>query len=506
MIDPNRLIDAYLDGTLSQEQLDQLEHDLATNPKYADAFAAAMMISELLGQRFEQESITKTMQLGDGSFIGEADLQHLQDDYDHAEADLVTILKLDAEPVKTPSFTESAWAIAYGVKCLVRSKPTPFITSAIAALLLIAIWLISPFASNGPAAPGTEFASPPTEISKPVLATLTAQHNATWTEGALAPGSPLHAGDRLTLTAGFAEITTNRGAVAILEAPATIELLNNDNALHLHAGKLVGICETESAKGFVVRTPHMDITDLGTRFGVDANSITTEVHVLQGEIEAATVSSGSGEEDSVARLVEGEALSCEAGKIQRITLDANRFATSAHTHILPGTGLHLNDNEIDRAWQIAAIDGELLDEPIGLNVFIDADRKKLANNEPALAQWINYSPPNWEEGANDNRVYTLQTTIVIPSNIDLDDSSLVMDYVADDYVAGLVINGRPADISNLTSQKKRKGRIILSASEYGLVSGVNTVEFQIFNRIKHIGLHMSWRVQGDAGRLSTIYP
>ena len=31
-------------------------------------------------------------------------------------------------------------------------------------------------------------------------------------------------------------ITTERGAVVILEAPATIELLDNDNALRLHTG------------------------------------------------------------------------------------------------------------------------------------------------------------------------------------------------------------------------------------------------------------------------------
>jgi hypothetical protein len=121
-------------------------------------------------------------------------------------------------------------------------------------------------------------------IPTDAVATLTNTHNALWAERALARGSELTPNQRLTLTAGFAEITTKRGAIAILEAPATIELLDNDNALHLHAGKLVGICETDSSKGFLVRTPHMDIIDIGTRFGVDVSGDDVTASVFSGEV------------------------------------------------------------------------------------------------------------------------------------------------------------------------------------------------------------------------------
>ncbi|MFK7790973.1 MAG: FecR domain-containing protein, partial [Phycisphaeraceae bacterium] len=133
------------------------------------------------------------------------------------------------------------------------------------------------------------------------VATLTATYNATWAptgrasspSHTLSPGSKLHAGDRLTLSAGFAEITTVEGAIAILQAPATIELLDNNNALRLHTGKLVGICETPSSKGFLVRTPHMDVIDLGTRFGVDATQATaSKVHVFEGEIQVSESTDG----------------------------------------------------------------------------------------------------------------------------------------------------------------------------------------------------------------------
>ena len=157
--------------------------------------------------------------------------------------------------------------------------------AGLAACLMIAVTLTlvlitgssnpNPTAQQNDTNPTTLRTTPATNP----VATLTATHNAVWTSsqaegasapgssGSLTPGSNLYPNQRLTLTAGFAEITTKRGAVAILEAPATIELLDNNNALRLHTGKLVGICETASSKGFVVRTPHMDITDLGTRFG-----------------------------------------------------------------------------------------------------------------------------------------------------------------------------------------------------------------------------------------------
>ena len=495
MNEPTHELEAYYAGTADEHQLRTIEAWLHADPANAREFMDQLHFRELLAERLHERSNSTANVL--------AELADLES---KSQADIVTVgldlsskSSMDRGPLSKHDLVAAG---SYLLHHTLTPKVIATLATAAAVLLgvVLAIVLLGGPDEQQQIVEGPERSNTPTPT---IVANLTAEHEAVWDRR---PGGDLYAGQRFTLTQGFAEITTQRGAIIILEAPATIEMMDSSNAIHLHAGKLVGICEIDYSKGLLVRTPQLDIRDLGTRFGVDTNSITTEVHVLQGEIEAATVLSGSGEEDSVARLVEGEALSCEAGDIQRITLDANRFATSAHTHILPGTGLDLSNTEIDRAWQITAIDGELLNEPIGLNVFIDAERKKLAINEPELAQWINYSPPNWEEGENDNRVYTLQTTIVIPSNIDLDDSSLVMDYVADDYVAGLVINGRPADISNLTSQKKRKGRIILSASEHGLVSGVNTVEFQIFNRIKHIGLHMSWRVQGDAGRLSTIYP
>ena len=160
----------------------------------------------------------------------------------------------------------------------------------VAAAILVAVTLFlvfgpgdddtaaDPLAGNPPAD-----VNPVTPDVRPVpVATLTAERDAAWDR---LPGQELYAGQRFTLTQGLAEITTQRGAVAIIEAPATIELIDSPNAIHLHTGKLVGICETQLSQGFTVHTPAMDIVDLGTEFGVEVHGRQVTATVFAGEIE-----------------------------------------------------------------------------------------------------------------------------------------------------------------------------------------------------------------------------
>lgn len=144
--------------------------------------------------------------------------------------------------------------------------------AGIAALIVLAgvlaFVLLSPGNQQAPLAQGDT-----QQPAERTVARLTGQQDAVWQDAAgrvieLRIQDKLTAGQRLTLVRGFAELTTNHGAMAKLEGPCTVGLVDHDNALRLHAGKLVGICETASSKGFTVRTPQMDVIDLGTRFGV----------------------------------------------------------------------------------------------------------------------------------------------------------------------------------------------------------------------------------------------
>ncbi|MEM9347818.1 MAG: LamG-like jellyroll fold domain-containing protein [Planctomycetota bacterium] len=178
-------------------------------------------------------------------------------------------------------------------RVIVIPRSIAWLASAAAVLLIAAavFWHGSEPKTNQPIADNNTQPPDLEPITPRLVAMLTAEHDAVWDRR---PGTGLYAGQRLTLTKGFVQITTQRGAVAALEAPATIELIDSPNAIRLHTGKLVGICETESSKGFLVRTPHMDVIDIGTRFGVDAtNPGDTKVLVIRGEIEVSTNKPGS---------------------------------------------------------------------------------------------------------------------------------------------------------------------------------------------------------------------
>ncbi|MEM6259895.1 MAG: LamG-like jellyroll fold domain-containing protein [Planctomycetota bacterium] len=193
------------------------------------------------------------------------------------------------------------------------------VLSGFAAVLVLGVILLPVFREVGDAPAAHEWVvdDPPVvpQVDEPeetpppvapmVVATLTADHDAQWAQGVLAPGSPLRAGQRLTLTQGFAEITTRRGAVAILEAPATIELFDSLNALWLYAGKLVGDVPPE-ATGFTVYTPTAQVVDHGTLFGVEVEKDgSTRAAVFEGEVELFELGKQFGSPDRSVRLTSG---------------------------------------------------------------------------------------------------------------------------------------------------------------------------------------------------------
>ncbi|EDY20750.1 putative transmembrane anti-sigma factor [Chthoniobacter flavus Ellin428] len=89
----------------------------------------------------------------------------------------------------------------------------------------------------------------------------------------------------LRLTRGVAQIEFFSGASMILEAGASLELVSPWEAV-CHTGK-VTVRVPPPAQGFKLRTAGMDLVDLGTEFGVNADAGgATEVHVFEGKVEA----------------------------------------------------------------------------------------------------------------------------------------------------------------------------------------------------------------------------
>lgn len=164
----------------------------------------------------------------------------------------------------------------------------------------------------GPDTPATPD-TPDTPATSPIVATLTASHNAQWAEGDSSPGDTLRPGQRLALTAGFAEITTSRGAKVILEAPCTVELIDSPNAMRIASGMLVAHVP-EQAVGFCIDTPTARIVDLGTEFGVlvEGPDMHTRVQVYRGAVRV-TERNEDGEIGEFETLIADQAAKVSAG-------------------------------------------------------------------------------------------------------------------------------------------------------------------------------------------------
>ncbi|MEO0474949.1 MAG: hypothetical protein AAF085_03115, partial [Planctomycetota bacterium] len=266
----------YLDGEMSEKEFADFQSKLESDPALQKRFVELSLLSECIAEASGSENAEESL----------------------AMADLVTrtqvIRSVTTDDLKKISGAEAFWLVGHLAWQTARTHALAIGSVAALMLLALALWFVlsSPISSD---MPNGQFVVEPKDsevtlpAGTPIVATLTAERDVVWDRR---PGQDLYAGQRFTLNQGFAEITTASGAIAILEAPATIELLNNDNALRLLDGKLVGICETESSKGFVVRTLHMDITDLGTRFGVSVDPVHgTITKVFDGIVRAASTPS-----------------------------------------------------------------------------------------------------------------------------------------------------------------------------------------------------------------------
>jgi hypothetical protein len=102
-------------------------------------------------------------------------------------------------------------------------------------------------------------------------------HEASWQPGAALPPGPLR------LETGLAELVFEDGAVAVLEGPAELDLLDRSGAF-LSRGRVVLHCPADGS-GFRLETPTSRLRDLGTEFGVGVGANgDTLLQVYVGEV------------------------------------------------------------------------------------------------------------------------------------------------------------------------------------------------------------------------------
>ncbi|MEE2642341.1 MAG: FecR domain-containing protein, partial [Planctomycetota bacterium] len=123
----------------------------------------------------------------------------------------------------------------------------------------------------------------------PAIATLQYTSHAKWQKGERLVGDRFGEG-KLNLEVGLARLDFSNGATVTLQGPAEFEILSSDKTI-LNSGILTASIP-ESAIGFEVLTPAMDVVDLGTAFGVSVGADgETDVCVFEGEVEVSLADS-----------------------------------------------------------------------------------------------------------------------------------------------------------------------------------------------------------------------
>ncbi|MBN8421774.1 MAG: FecR domain-containing protein [Verrucomicrobia bacterium] len=150
-------------------------------------------------------------------------------------------------------------------------------------------------------------------------AALVSQVDAVWAgqAGAMADGALLPAGI-VKLESGLAQVELFSGVRLVVEGTAEFEVLS-PMEMRLTQGR-VRAHVPETAHGFRIHTPEGDVVDLGTEFAVNASAQSSELHVLQGEVEWHPHAA------KMQNMVGGEALRWQAGGDHAaMTADQSRF-------------------------------------------------------------------------------------------------------------------------------------------------------------------------------------
>jgi uncharacterized protein YciI len=340
MTEPTHELEAYFADTADAEQVRTVEAWIQADPTHAKAFMAQLHFRELVCQHMREPRNETSAVLAEL-----AQLEAL------ADADTVTLVgELPAEHGDDPGSLSVVGGYVLRKALANKTAVITSICSAAAALLLV-FTLINPFAGKTPEPiaqtdRGQEQADDQTErLAAAPLATLTAEQNAQWESdfdyGRPELGDVFRAGRELTLLAGFAELTTSKDVVVVLEAPCKIVFDEADNALRLQAGRLVADVP-EQAVGFTVHTPTARVIDYGTRFGVEVHEDgSTNAAVFTGEVELSELPKSADQPTRNVRLTEGWASQVSSkGVLHReprvvSAEDLSRFANSVDEIIDP---------------------------------------------------------------------------------------------------------------------------------------------------------------------------
>lgn len=267
----NQLINAYLDGIITQDQQAELAAWIEADSTNADDFAEAVFLDSRL----------------------------------HAEVNAAPY----TDPAKTIRKPDS-----HASTRQLSTKTT--IRLAICLLITVAVGVMAWVTQNDP----QQLATDDGEQKPAAFASVSQVVDAQWSTN-----DTLHIGDRLNsqtiqLKSGFLTLTFDDGVEVTLQGPAEYELLAAGRT-KLTTGLLTATVPP-GAEGFTVDTPTAEVVDLGTSFGIDLREDGfSSISVFDGEVTVAVPDTAKKH-----LLAEGDSVRVGADQeIQKVDFDPDRF-------------------------------------------------------------------------------------------------------------------------------------------------------------------------------------
>jgi hypothetical protein len=292
-LDTEVLIQKYLSGELSAAEAGELHDRLKATPELGFSLLQQLQTNEMLAKIIGAEKAANHV---------------ATDREDNAFASRRKII-----PV--PAFT--------------RAHPLMWATALAACFMALAagvmVWRST---SSG--------SQEPREITTRAVAVLTRAVNVDWASGVEAyyPGAALSPG-WLKFNSGLVQAEFFNGARVVLEGPAEFEIVSSRSAF-CKSGRLSAEAPP-SAHGFAIRTPQLNLVDLGTAFGMTVQATNTEVHVFEGEVRVEE------RPDAQRSLYKGEAVSiCSSGSVREFAANRETFVSAVQLDkvVLAGQRAH----------------------------------------------------------------------------------------------------------------------------------------------------------------------
>ena len=276
----SELVQRYVDGTASAEEMKQLNAQLRGNPERRREFIELLNLDSALAAVCEPVDAEASFSTG-------------QNASDSAKVEHVSLESQSASSSNRSRYRRPLSLIAI---------------AASLTLLLSAAWW--------------------SQASQQAWATVQSRVGV----GELAMGTELR-GESHEIGEGVVQLVTARGARIVIESPAEFQF-ESVGRLRMTRGRLSAEVPP-AAKGFTVVTPSGEAVDLGTRFGVDILGIgPAEIHVFEGEVIAkasgTTVSESLREGDAV-RMTQGASAARELRSSAFIQPDEMSELTAGHT-------------------------------------------------------------------------------------------------------------------------------------------------------------------------------